>query len=308
MTRALFEHDSVRDALASAGLRAEGAGETGPDGPDPVAVFFGWSSLDTLLLRPEFALLSIEGVTFVRLPRGLGELRTYLTGSQYARSDAAEVERLSTSLGQWRWALGRLIDALRRGDAREAGSRLRELRRFDAGHWSGLHERRLQNFGDALARGALETGAVEALLDRAVEMATLEACRPLLPWASGGEKGRRIAPFLDALSYAAQGVGDVAEVEGVARSDEWWGEMESDLARARALLAEVERGGGAVVEVLGEMLPGMNASIKKVREFVASAVGASPDEARDVLAAAEVLARVPYEILRLHARACEALD
>lgn len=304
MIRVLFEHDSVRDALARAGLRTEGAGEAGRG--EPAAVFVGWSSLPTLLLRPEFALLSVEGVTFVRLPRGLEELRTYLTEAQAARADAAEVERLSTPLGQWRWALGRLVDALRRDDVSESGACLRELRRFDARHWAGRHEGCLQNFDDALARGALDAGIVDALLGRASEVATLEACRPLLPWASGGEKGRRIAPLRDALSYAAQGVVGVAEVEGVARSDEWWGELESDLALARALLAEVERGGGAVEDILGDRLSRMGASLKRIRGFAAAA-DASPDEARDALAAAEELARVTSEIRRLHARAGDAL-
>lgn len=269
-----FEHDSIREALARAGLLRKDPprdmllSERSP-GPFSSA-YVAWSSKEELLLSPEHAWLSLEDVGFYRLPQPLAVLRKIIEDAHRPKSPPPAAAALSSPLGQWRWAIEDGSRALEEGRFGELPKRLAHLRRFALGHWPGWYEHPLAHFEEKYLAGEASPAELRALVEHAATVAALKACDPLMRWTQGPD-AERIKLLRDAACYAAQGLINVGEVTELLGGDRWGQEMSADL---EALKAAVSRAGpdDAVGQRLRECLGSIEQSLKD-GELLAGADG-----------------------------------
>lgn len=295
-----FEHSSIREALIRTGLKILSFTSDTLPSTQHASVLIAWSDRDTLLLRPEYAWLSLKAVTFIQLPQQSNFLRQQIEDAQQTPDVGLELEILCTPLGQWRWALGELQESLNRADEKESFIRLMELRRFATKHWPGWYEKTFTDIRDAIDINNRSSDLLLDLLSNADAVATLEACGPLLNWTEGGTKGSRIVPLEDAACYASQGVGEIKVIAELAATDPWWSELETDLSTTEATLHLVRKGGGEPESILGNRLVVLRRCIAEISNIEESSFSLSREEICNFYSIVSTLQRTLVDIVKLY--------
>lgn len=201
----VLEHESVGKTLRE--FPTAGAGDAaGGTNVGAGVVFVGWSSRESLLLRPEYACLSLPGVTYFRLPRSLNELRFVASSEQTSFSEAVPCGGLATPGGQWAWALNELLKDLGGSDRGRPAARLMELRRFATCHWSGWYESTLNAIGEAITGGRETSALIDVCHRQAPLVESLEAAAPLVCWNEAEANRHSIELMEEVAAYTVQGV------------------------------------------------------------------------------------------------------
>jgi len=295
-----FEHDSITRALQRTGEIASSV--TNDPVESTASVFVAWSSRDALLLRPECAWLSIQDVIFVRLPTELDDLRRRLRLTSRARDQRTKFEGLKTPLGQWRWAVGELRRTLEVGNFDEVYLRLDNLRRFSTKHWPGWYEETLADLRGAIESRHRVEDAMNALIARAGDIATLEACSPIISWMEQQEKVRRITFLLDALCYASQELVPTKNLAEWVANDPWWREFETSLSNAEESVAEIQLAEGPLPRNVIDVLTGLRGALVEMKYFEKLMPNASLTKIRHAYAAADTLVRLICDLMSAKSR------
>ncbi len=202
----LCEHAGIASMLTALGL-VPPHGEDCGSAPTVVA----WSPREGLLLRPEWAVLSLSSTTYVRLPLGLSELRAAL--GQPKAEAPPDAAGLCTPPGQLLWALNELRACV---DGAERARRSVFLRHFCTRHWYGWFEQALQSLERAGADKVEAT--VTNLLKEAPWVAAYAPVAALVETLADSQ-GAMDAP-LAALSAGVGGLGLLAKDDGWLRAAE----------------------------------------------------------------------------------------
>ncbi len=292
-----FEHESIARALISAGMAEGYLRHSAIESAQTLPVCVGWSQRQSLLLRPEYAWLSLPEVSYLQLPVPLDLLIRQIEASSHPGHTIPGLALLTTTLGQWRWALAELQRASESEYGRELSFRLSALRLFAIKHWPGWYEKILNDLAARIARtSSVSSGDVQRLVGRADEVAILEAYRPLLGWSGGEAKGERIAALEDALSYVNQGVGRIDGLANLVALDPWWDEMDHDLSAAEKMLRRVGPQEGVPELASPDRLRVLRECLASIRSL--SEAGASSDKTLEAGAAVSTLIEILEDIVK----------
>lgn len=216
----LVEHRAILPALVTA---------LGTDIlQQPAMLVIGWSTPETLVLQPEWAVLSLqEKVPYLRLPVSLAAIESALAKA-ITRGESTGYQQLRYPLYQLQHSLRQLRNET---DSARARRRLREIRRFVLLHWPALVP---------VALGSLEQALPGERADALLTQ--LQAALPALPWSAScalvDREGKLRAPILDEFE-ALEGalvnrtlVPDLAPLlESMLRSSAgWWDTLQHELA------------------------------------------------------------------------------
>jgi hypothetical protein len=269
-------------------------------------VLIGWSPRSRLLLHPEYAWLSVNGVVYLQLPQSRTALQQHLENSPQALSADADVAALRVPLGQWRWALKALRTALGIENKGTLLYRLTQLQRFASANWPGWYERACYQIRENIDLPSVARQRIEVLGQQAEVVAATVACRPLHGWSEGGPKAHRISTVHDALCYAGQGFGDFNNIKRLAAADSWWVDLEYDLNATELALQAVQEG-ECFEALIGHQLKVIRTSIRNLR--IATATEGSRDELlTDAQKALENLIGALDDLAELRNRTSETIN
>jgi hypothetical protein len=224
VSRVQHEYPGLRRFLSAFGLDLA----TGTQNEPPLLVV-GWSSRSALLRRPEFAILSLTSVAYLQLPKSLREIRESIFEASSSPVQRAGATELTQPVGQWRWALRSLQEVLITNNNREALLRVSELQTFVRKHWPGWYEEVLRSIKAAVEKELPDIGTIATMMDLATEVALIHSCIPIVDWLEGERNFNKLAPMLDALCYASQGMLQIDAVAKYIARNGWWRDFESDL-------------------------------------------------------------------------------
>lgn len=303
----LLEHLSLRAALYAGGL------QSGDHSDEDIRlpVVFAWSPRKALLLRPEYACLSLseEDCLFIRLPILLDEINAALRDGRNG-NPTADTIALTHIVGQFRWALNELGKDSISGNNTIASLRLNEIRRFSRKHWIGWFD---------LAFNIIEAGLCStnvtasdelmcALSEIAGQIACVAAFEPFLHGAGLDVANTGPGNCRAALSYFLQpdGLDDIEYLTEVLRQDVWWPGMLKALVDSLTHIAE-SGASRAEAEYTMTRIQSMIGAVKRAGAFFDDLIGGIQlADLKDALISAEyalgTLIDTTIEIKREHER------
>jgi hypothetical protein len=136
-----------------------------------------------------------------------------------------------------------------------------------------------------------------ALINRAGDIATIEACNSVLSWLERSHRRDRITVTLEALCYADQDLIPTSVVAECLFKDAWWNDLETDLSRAQKAVADIERAEGTVDPSISDILSRMEQCIAAMRGFEKVIARASRVEIRNAYMTIDTLVRAIRDLI-----------
>lgn len=229
----ILEHPSIGSALRLAGLSAldKLAG-------DALPLAIGWSSVSSMLLRPECAWLSLPYSEYVSLPASAASIAAAIESASTYSSDA-DFQKLLSPPAQLLWALRELLDEAS-SDAARADRRVVELLKFCKTHWPGwfalplnaisakLHSESPDEIKHAISR------LIRISAD-AIDLYSVDGLCTDLAYMIDALLGVTRA----AIGYYLSGHLDCTDLADLLNEREWWTALAQQLLEARSRLEHI---------------------------------------------------------------------
>jgi hypothetical protein len=280
----LLEHELLGHAIVSAKIQMA-PGDWSPSTP-PLLV--AWSPREKFLIRPEYAWLSASGSSFLQLPVSLDHFMQVVTAQRPPAEPGSESHSLLTSVGQWRWAVRELGEAISIGRYDEAQVRVEALLSYARDHWPGVFEDALDVILEDLGKASHRT-LLQSLADEVQGVAAAQACLPLARWCTEAGLRARIEELQDLLCYFQQGLVELNAIEQVIERDPWWSELGRDLDCSQRRLLALEHEIGDCGKPFADCCESAAHSLREFESIHSLAAQTAPDDARRILAAIENL-------------------
>ncbi len=301
------EHQSIKRALAMADL-SQVLREPELSSHDATfPVFVGWSSRETLVLKPEYALLSSDEIRYLRLPQQLETLIESIGKATMPYEASAMLKGLHTPLGQWRWALKELRNSILTDDYHLASLRLIELQRFASKHWPGYYDMLLTSLSMAMT---LEDDAVRRIMlveSNAVSVAVLVACAPLTEWIEDRAKANHVAMTSEIVAYLDQDALEIQDIKGGVTNFAWIKDLKNDLATTEETLNAMSKAGFDPDSLLGNRMKHMRDAVLQAEVLGEGLFCSKQVELAPLKAAVGTISRVTADLVEMRSRVKAAL-
>lgn len=292
------EHNSISRVLATFDA------PSGVATPDALTrdsfplVFISWSSRQALLLRPEYAWLQSDNVSFVRLPQVLQNLVVLLEQASLRNEPDPYLETLLTKLGQWDWALKELRNALGREERKTLYARIRNLQEFALRNWPGLYQSLLIDVQENLNDEERARKSIDTLILVANRGAVLVACLPVLGWVERTRAFETVMTLGDALCYLTQGKLGIEQVNKVA-SQCHLSQMQDDLNIMEEGIKLIRRVGCSEKDRMSERVEVTRHCLDEIRKCNTFSASTTSEEVQNAYHAVEKVTATIEDILKL---------
>lgn len=294
----VLEHESVGKTLKT--VPTAGAGDAaGGTNVGAGVVFVGWSTRESLLLRPEYACLSLPGVTYFRLPRSLNELRFVASSEQTSFSETVPCAGLATPGGQWAWALDELLKELGGCQRGRPAARLVEMRRFATCHWPGWYEGALNAIGEAITRGRGVAALVDVCRHQAPLVESLEAAAPLVCWNEAEANRHSIELVGEVAAYAAQGMIELQTCRRLISDEPGWRVLRDGCDDAAGHFSKLLESGRAVDARVREWVDEVCRGVRGILESLTLPSPAAAEHVREWAGHAEQISSALQSLVAL---------